>query len=276
MAKNKLTKGKTYISFEKDEKKSIIIALVVSAVVVLSTVLAFIAIKKNGGIVSTTVSEEVVDSYIVSDQMTEDGSFIVKNQEELDLKLTESTEPGSEVGSITIQTDEEQSLEIPEGDYSNVALNVDAPYTEVFNHANFNTINISQISSNTWTEYASGNNIVLQASSAHVIIDSTASVSSIANIAYGSTLAIEIYGSVDDLSLEAEDSISSISVSGKLGALNIYSKTNLALSGSSESAIPFVIQSSAEGSVVKTSVPVSLSTGATLELYLQEGAEKET
>ena len=48
MAKNKMVKSNHVITFEKDEKKSIIIALVVSAVVVLATVLAIIAIRHKG------------------------------------------------------------------------------------------------------------------------------------------------------------------------------------------------------------------------------------
>lgn len=274
MAKNKLVKGnKGVISFEKDEKKSIIIALVVSAVVVLATVLAIIAIRKGMGIpVGTTTSEEVVDTYTVTDTITEDGSIIVTNQEELDAKLTASTTDDT-IGSITIQTEEEQSLEIPEGDYSQVALNVDAPFTEVSNYANFNTINISQISANTWIEHAQGNNLILQAMSCHVVVESDGVVESISNINYGSTLAIEIYGTVNELSLEAEDSISSISVEGTLGNLDVYSKTNLAISGSGGKNVPVKMQSGADGSIIKATVPIDLETSGTVDLYMQEGSE---
>ncbi len=274
MAKNKLVKGnKGVISFEKDEKKSIIIALVVSAVVVLATVLAIIAIRKGMGIpVGTTTSEEVVDTYTVTDTITEDGSIIVTNQEELDAKLTASTTDDT-IGSITIQTEEEQSLEIPEGDYSQVALNIDAPFTEVSNYANFNTINISQISANTWIEHAQGNNLILQAMSCHVVVETDGVVESISNINYGSTLAIEIYGKVNELSLEAEDSISSISVEGTLGNLDVYSKTNLAISGSGGANIPVKMQSGADGSIIKATVPIDLETSGTVDLYMQEGSE---
>ena len=73
MAKNKLVKGKNYISFEKDEKKSIIIALVVSAVVVLAVVIAIICIKRGVGIpVGNTTSEEVIDTYTVTENVTEE------------------------------------------------------------------------------------------------------------------------------------------------------------------------------------------------------------
>ena len=97
MAKNKMVKSNHVITFEKDEKKSIIIALVVSAVVVLATVLAIIAIRHKGlGIpIGTTTTEEVVDSYTVTDNYTDDGSIIVTNQEELDTKLAASTTGGA-------------------------------------------------------------------------------------------------------------------------------------------------------------------------------------
>jgi TolA-binding protein len=273
MAKNKLVKGKNYISFEKDEKKSIIIALVVSAAVVLAVVIAIICIKRGVGVpVGSTTSEEVIDTYTVTENVTEDGSVIVTNQEELDTKLSASLEDSS-IGSITIQSEDEQSIEIPAGDYSQVALNVDAPYTEVANYANFNSININQISSNTWVEHATGNNIVLQAASSHVVIESDASVDSLANISYGSTLAVEIYGTVKELSLEADESISSVSVYGTLDNMSIYSKTNLALSGDGNLSVPIKVQDGAAGSILKTSVPIKMDSCGTVDVYMESGAE---
>ena len=277
MAKNKMVKSNHVITFEKDEKKSIIIALVVSAVVVLATVLAIIAIRHKGlGIpIGTTTTEEVVDSYTVTDNYTDDGSIIVTNQEELDTKLEASTTDES-IGAITIQTEEEQSIEIPEGDYTNVALNIDAPYTEVSNYANFNTINIKQISANTWVEHASGNNLVLSATASHVIVESEATVESISNIAYGSTLAVEIYGTVKAMSLEADDSISSVSVEGTLEGLDMYSKTNLSLSGVGAQKLNVNLQAGATGSVVKSSVPLNMQLYGSAELYMEAGAEEST
>ena len=273
MAKNKLVKGKNYISFEKDEKKSIIIALVVSAAVVLAVVIAIICIKRGVGVpVGSTTSEEVIDTYTVTENVTEDGSVIVTNQEELDTKLSASLEDSS-IGSITIQSEDEQSIEIPAGDYSQVALNVDAPYTEVANYANFNSININQISSNTWVEHATGNNIVLQAASSHVVVESDASVDSLANISYGSTLAVEIYGTVKELSLEADESISSVSVYGTLDNMSIYSKTNLALSGDGNLSVPIKVQDGAAGSILKTSVPIKMDSCGTIDVYMESGAE---
>ena len=274
MAKNKLVKGKNIITFEKDEKKSIIIALVVSAVVVLATVLAIVAIRNKGGhgASGTSDGQETTVSESITEQLTDDGSIIVTNQQELDKKLTASVSDDT-IGSITIQSEEEQSIEITEGDYSNVALNVDAPYTEVSNYANFNTINISQISANTWVEHASGNNIILQAPSSHVIIESDAQVESISNITYGSTLAIEIFGTVKNLSLEADDSISSVSVNGKLEALDIYSKTNLALSGSFAEKLPVNMQSGADGSVIRSTIPVYIQAYGAADYFMEAGAE---
>ncbi len=272
-----MVKSNHVITFEKDEKKSIIIALVVSAVVVLATVLAIIAIRHKGlGIpIGTTTTEEVVDSYTVTDNYTDDGSVIVTNQEELDTKLAASTTDES-IGAITIQTEEEQSIEIPEGDYTNVALNIDAPYTEVSNYANFNTINIKQISANTWVEHASGNNMVLSATASHVVVESDATVESISNIAYGSTLAVEIYGTVKAMSLEADDSISSVSIDGTLEGLDMYSKTNLSLSGVGAQKLNVNLQAGATGSVVKSSVPLNMQIYGSAELYMEAGAEEST
>ena len=272
MGKNKLVRRSGVISFEKDEKKSIIIALVVSAVVVLATVVAIIAIKRKGFSVGTEATEETVDAYTVTENYTDDGSIIVTNQDELETKLAASVEDDT-IGSITIQTDEEQSIEIPEGDYSQVALNIDAPYTEVSNYAYFNAINISQISANTWIEHGTGNNIILTAAASHVIVEADSTVESIANINYGSTLAVEIYGTVNNLSLEADESISSISVEGKLENLDIFSKTNLVLSGTGAELIPVRLQQGADGSVLKTSIPIDLISSGTVDLYMQEGSE---
>jgi len=264
MAKNKLV-------FEKDEKKSIIIALIVSAVVVLAAVLTFVAIQKNNGklVEVATETETITTENIIA----EDGSYVVTNQTELEEKLVESTSEESVISAITIMSDEEQSLNIPEADYSDLTLTVDAPYTEIENHAIFNSVSINQISANTWTEYASGNTLILQAPSSHIIVDSTASVSSIDNLAYGSTLAVEIYGNVDNVYLEADESITSINVEGTVGAIDLYSKTNLTLSGKTTQYIPVNMEASAEASVLKTSIPFDMKANGSLDITLLEGSE---
>ena len=76
--------------------------------------------------------------------------------------------------------------------------------------------------------------------------------------------------------LEADDSISSVSVNGSLGSLEMYSKTNLSLSGSGAEKLNVNLQSGATGSVVKSSVPVNMEMYGSADLYMEEGAEESS
>lgn len=255
-----MKKGK--LVFENDEKKSIIIALVISAVVVLAAVLAFVAIKKHSE-KPTVTTEDIQEEETVTD-----GEVTVTTQEELEKALKKEGEL-----SVILQTEKEQSITVPEGKYSDKTFTVDAPYTEIENKGVFEMVNVNQISANTWKEYAQGNTFVLNGASTHLIVEEGASVGSVDNMTEGATLAIENYGQIDYLNLRAMNSISSVQIDGTVSQIGVYSTTNLTLTGSTTTPVTVTVEYGADGSTLTTSIPVALTSCVGLSVDLQEGAQ---
>lgn len=257
MAKNK-------IAFEKDEKKSIMIAIIVSVVVVLAVMLAFVAIRRyqRAQGISTDVVIETETATVI------EGNAIVTNQEELNKALADET-----ATAVLIETDENQTIVIPAGDYSRLSLIVNAPYTEITNYGVFGSVTIQQIASNTWTESVSGNSIIVDAAACHIIVPSGINVNSMENIQSGSTLAVELQGTISLLALESGSSIVSVQVDGELSQIMIYAPTNLTLSGGCRTATSIELAYGSDGTVLNTSIPVKVDTFAQAAVELAEGAE---
>lgn len=87
------------------------------------------------------------------------------------LKVLEGSEnsAGDDVRLITLNTQEE-TVTIPEGNYDNVMLIIDAPKASIENKAHFKQILINQIAENTWRE-DSENEIFLNSAKSHLIVD---------------------------------------------------------------------------------------------------------
>lgn len=263
MAKTKSVKTKSD-GFEKDEKKSIIIALIVSAIVVLALVLAFIAIGRHSKKVETnTVATESTESAV-----TLEGNSIVTNQEELNSALTDP-----DCYAILFETEEEESIVVAAGDYSDTDLIINAPYTEVTNYGTFNSVTIQQIAANTWTEGTNGNSIVVDSAACHIIVPSGVSVSSIEAIQPGSSLAIENYGTISMLTLEAEGAITSVQVDGEMSQIIVYNQTNLTLSGKAANSTAVEISYGTDGTTLTSSIPVNVNSFASSVMEFQTGAE---
>lgn len=253
--------------YESDEKKSIIIAVIVSVVVIVAMVLAFFAVKKyQPGSQSGNSSSEVSQSDEV--QEATQGNIVVCNQQELDAALADLS-----VVSILFQTEEEQDIVIPEKDYRPIEFMIDAPYTNVTNSGIFSKITIYRVDSNTWTEKATGNSFLVDASACHMVVSGGALVKSIEHVQTGSTLAIESQGIIELLALEADSSIVSVQTDGSLRQMQIYRNTNVKLSGSQQKAIGIEVEYGADGTVVNCDVPVGISSFASSTLYLKKGAE---
>ena len=261
MAKDKIT-------FEKDEKKSILIALIVSVVLILALMLTFVAVKKyqkdntinTEGETNTAIETEVKDTF--------DGNVSVRNQDELNEALLNEL-----VTTITIDSKESQTLVIPTGDYSQIALVVNAPYAEITNYGIFESILIKQISTNTWTESAMGNTFTVDAPACHMVIPSGITVNSMECMQPKSTLALELQGTLSVLAIKADSSIVSVQVDGKLSQLAVKNSTSLKLTGNSMEVTPVEIGSNASNTIFSSKVPVNVNSYAQISVELLEGAE---
>ena len=118
----------------------------------------------------------------------------------------------------------------------------------------FGNIIINQIAANTWEENASGNSFYINSATTHIVIGEEANVSTIENVQYYSTLAMEVYGSVDTIMLNAASSITSIMIDGSVGELIVYTQTNLSLSGKTAQFANVTFESGSGDSIFKSSV----------------------
>lgn len=252
--------------FENDEKKSIFIALIISGIVIIAVALTFVALikhKKNTGAGQGTVSS--VESSVSE---IEDGQeVIVTTQEELDQALSNNRL------NIVIRTELEQEITIEEGSYPDTLLIVDAPFTTVINNAFFGNIIINQIAANTWEENGNGNKFYINSATTHIIVGEEANVSTIENVQYYSTLAMEVYGSVDTIMLNAASSITSIMIDGSVGELIVYTQTNLSLSGKTAQFANVTFESGSGDSIFTSSVKTIGYVYTGIEAEFLEGAE---
>jgi hypothetical protein len=264
--------AKNQIVFEKDEKKSIIIALIVSAVLILAIVLTFVAIKKYRSATSSNQTSVTTNTTTTNNTntTTEDGDEVVKTQKSLNAALKGDSK------SIVYRTKKEGKITIPSGKYTEKAITIDAPYTEVTNKGVFSSVTITQIAQNTWTENTSGNSIIVNSPACHIIVSPGATVNSIQNKQANSTLAVEVQGTVNLMSLDAADSITSIKVDGDVLSTLIYASTNLSLSGGKTSSMNIEMEYGSDGSVITTTIPVAITTFAGCEITTSPSAEGST
>jgi hypothetical protein len=171
----------------------------------------------------------------------------VSTQKELEELL------GSGVQKITISTNDKVTFNIPSGEYKKTKLVVDAPNADVYNYGVFESIELQKIAADTWHEEAQGNELVILAGNARVVVGEKASVK-IEVTAQGAKITIENNGVITEVVMEKA---SEITVSGK-----------------SEQPVPVVVK--AEGVKVTSSVPLKVEAQAKATLTLLPGAEKST
>ncbi len=136
------------------------------------------------------------------------------------------------VKSIKIVTDKEMEFNIPKGNYSDKSLFVKAPKGSVNNHGLFKEINIQAIKSDTWHEYAQGNNIIIDTATSRIVIEESAAAF-VHVTRSGSDINFVILGDAD-IFVEASGNIVITGASGvapnvSLLGENITIKTDLAL-----------------------------------------------
>ncbi|WP_281532486.1 Ig-like domain-containing protein [Anaerocolumna aminovalerica] len=176
-----------------------------------------------------------------------DKKGLVSNQKELDALL------GSGAELITLKTDEETVFTIPEGNYSKQTLVVDAPKADIVNKGVFKAVEIKNIKSETWTEQAVGNVLVVSAAKVRIIINKEAS-SSVKVKSDSSKLTLVNNGTVKELTVDA--------------------KAEVTISGTSKDAIP--VNANAADAVITTSIPLTVKSNEKVKLVILPGAEKTT
>jgi hypothetical protein len=173
-----------------------------------------------------------------------DKEGLVATEEELVALL------GSGAELITFKTDKAISITIPEGDYKDQNLVVDAPNAEVTNKGEFKSIEIKAIKENTWHEEAEGNTITVTAGNARVVVSEGASLSIV---------------------VKNDKAVISIVNNGVVDEITVDSSAIIAISGTSTKAIP--VTANVADATIRTSVPLNLVATEKINLTLEAGAE---
>ncbi len=129
-------------------------------------------------------------------------------------------------GSVTLNSPEEGSFEIPKASYSKVNLVINAPNAKIVNHATFSSITIKAMKDEKWDEQASGNSFTLESTAAlKLVVNAGYSVNSITLSGSVSTgvQTIEVIGSVSNIFVKdiAPADIKATADSSKIGLIEI-------------------------------------------------------
>lgn len=155
------------------------------------------------------------------------------------------------VSKITLRTSIETTFTIPEGNFKNTTLVVDAPKADVYNSGVFKSIEILQIAPNTFHEKAKGNKLVIKSTNASIEVDPNASV------------AIEITSVGAKVTIKNDK--------GEITGVVMMSAADLKIEGESKTPIPVEIK--AKGASITSSVPMAVTASAPAALTLLKGAE---
>ena len=209
-----------------------------------------VASVENGVVTGLSAGSTVITATTEIGNLTAVCNVTVGNIVEVSsfAELTE-TLAGELPASIVLDTEENITYEIPQADYKNVTLVVNAPNATVTNYASFQKVEIRSISADTWIEKATGNTIDLVAAEAHVIVD-------------GEDVAIQVNPGVSKVNIETN---------GTVGNITVATGAEIAISGTNLTEIP--VDAKAEGVVLKTSVPVAVTVAQDLTLQMKPGAE---
>ena len=115
---------------------------------------------------------------------------------------------------VKIATDQAESIELPEGDFSKCELIIEAPKADISNHAVFKKITINEIASDTYKEYAEGNEINANCPIGRIIITDRAKA--VLNVLKdASEISVVVNGEVSGIHVSAKDSVVDISGSAE-------------------------------------------------------------
>jgi hypothetical protein len=205
----------------------------------------FTALKVGTVTITGTTLSGKTDSMTVK-IIDADGAVATQAEMEELLKLG--------VSKITLRTSIETTFTIPEGNYKNTTLLVDAPKADVYNNGVFKSIEIFQIAPNTFHENAKGNKLVIKSSNASIEVAPNASV------------AIEITSVGAKVTIKNDK--------GEITGVVMMSAADLKIEGESKTPIPVEIK--AAGASITTNIPMTVTASAPAALTLEKGAEKTT
>jgi uncharacterized protein YjdB len=202
----------------------------------------FTALKAGTVTITGTTLSGMTDSVKIR-IIDADGAVATQAEMEELLKLGAS--------KITLRTGVETTFTIPEGNYKNTTLVVDAPKADVYNSGVFKSIELLQIAPNTFHEKARGNKLVIKSSTASIEVAPNASV------------AIEITSVGAKVTIKNDK--------GEITGVVMMSAADLKIEGESSKPIPVEIK--AKGASITSSVPMAVTASAPAALTLLKGAE---
>lgn len=174
---------------------------------------------------------------------------VIATQDDVEAALADAKKDPL-ITTVKIKTEAAEQIELPEGDYSELKLVIEAPKAEVSNHAVFKDITIRQIAKDTYREYAEGNVINADCPIGRIIITDRAKAE------------LNILKEACDIAVVVDGSLSGMEVTGKDSTIDI----------SGSAADPIKVQTSVE-TEIKTSHVLEVNASAKITLVMYPGAE---
>lgn len=174
---------------------------------------------------------------------------VIATQDDVEAALA-NAKSDSKITTVKIKTEAAEQIELPEGDYSELKLVIEAPKAEIRNHAVFKDITIRQIAKDTYREYAEGNVINADCPIGRIIITDRAKAQ------------LNILKEASDIAVVVDGSLSTMEVTGKDSTVDI--------SGSSTD--PIKVKASVK-TELKTSHVLEVNASAKITLVMYPGAE---
>lgn len=251
-------------------------------------------VNKKGEVIGNGQGTAVIRCYAQSSKKSYIAQYTIKvNTEKKVVTQSQLTKALSndKLTSIVIETKKDVDFVVPEGEYMNIDLSVNAPNADVENHGVFKSIKILMIKPNTWHEKANGNKIVVKALQARIVVEDGANVDAVKLAKKNAELKVEVNGKVGELqvgnsktvSVKANGTIEKLSVNGttdvkveangSVKEVAVNSAAKVDLSGNTKEEIPVSVSENAKGAKVNTAVKVKVDTKVNMEVSLEKGAE---
>lgn len=176
------------------------------------------------------------------------ASAAVSTQAELEAALQNET-----LQQLTIQTVEAVSLTVPEGNYGQVSLIVNAPNGLIENYGRFKNIVLSSIGKPGFVEHAVGNDVIYKAEDGRIVTEPGAAITS---------LTVEQGAAAIDLVNN-----------GDIANLMIAVAADVSISGENESRLNMIAAESARDAAIHTAITLKVEAQAVISLDLRAGSE---
>lgn len=195
-------------------------------------------------------------------------NIVVTTQEQLNQALKTNTS-----ATIEIKTKKEIKFKIPASRQSiKHKLIINAPKAVIINRATFKTITFQGETVKSFTENGADNNIIINSSSANLIVGNDAIVKNITTKSEAVDIMVKKNAFIEKVKTSKKDALVTLTVHGEIANVNVSAKgTNLILKGKSE-YVPVTIKS--KGAQITVSLPINLDLREDASITLNKGAEK--